>query len=117
MRLQQKRLHDAKRRAEQPWRKWYSTARWRAKRLAQLANEPLCRFCSSTDHPTPATIADHITPHRGDADLFWNGSLQSLCKPCHDTTKAKDEARGYSTAHGADGWPIDPKHPANTGRL
>jgi 5-methylcytosine-specific restriction protein A len=32
-----------------------------------------------------ASVVDHIIPHRGDAELFWNESnWQSLCKSCHD---------------------------------
>jgi 5-methylcytosine-specific restriction protein A len=62
---------------------------------------------------TPANVADHITPHKGDATLFWTGSLQSLCAPHHDAAKQAEERRGYSGECDPDGWPIDPRHPAN----
>ncbi len=53
-------------------------------------------------------------PHRGDRKLFWDsGNWQSLCKKCHDKHKQREERRGYSAAVGADGWPSDPRHPAN----
>jgi hypothetical protein len=58
-----------------------------------------------------ATVADHVVPHRGDEALFFEGDLQSLCKDCHDSVKQRDENRGYSTACGVDGWPLDPNHP------
>jgi len=39
------------------------------------------------------------------------GALQSLCAHCHSSTKAIVEKRGHDPAIGADGWPIDPRHP------
>jgi 5-methylcytosine-specific restriction protein A len=60
---------------------------------------------------TPATICDHVEPHRGDVNKFWLGPFQSLCKPCHDGDKQRLEVRGYRTDIGPDGWPIDKRHP------
>ena len=66
----------------------------------------------------PASVVDHIIPHRGDESLFWDQTnWQSLCKQCHDSAKQKEETHGYSSAIGVDGWPIDSEHPANTGKL
>lgn len=32
-----------------------------------------------------ATVVDHIIPHKGDYERFWDRSgWQSLCKRCHD---------------------------------
>lgn len=93
----------------------YSTARWVKRRAYQLSIEPLCRKCSALGVVKPATVADHIIPHRGDEHLFWNGDLQSLCDHCHNSAKKAEEARGYSTDIGADGLPIDPRHPWNSG--
>ena len=34
---------------------------------------------------TPATVVDHIIPHRGDRKLFWDESnWQSLCERHHN---------------------------------
>ena len=34
---------------------------------------------------TPATVVDHIIPHRGDMKLFWDESnWQALCESCHN---------------------------------
>jgi hypothetical protein len=66
-----------------------------------------------TNKITPATIADHIEPHRGDPQKFWFGALKSLCEPHHKGAKQQIEKRGYSTEIGSDGWPIDERHPAN----
>jgi 5-methylcytosine-specific restriction protein A len=61
----------------------------------------------------PATIADHIEPHRGNWNAFWLGALQSLCANCHESRKKFEENRGFTCDVGSDGWPTDPKHPAN----
>ena len=69
---------------------------------------------------TAATVADHVTPHRGDYEAFWHGELQSLCKFHHDKTKQRHERGGnktidvqYSSACDVNGKPIDPNHPSN----
>lgn len=86
------RKYDAERSAR-PWRKWYNSAAWKAKRERLLAAEPLCRMCPA-DSKRWATVADHVLPHRGDHGLFWFGELQPLCKPCHDIRKQREERRG-----------------------
>lgn len=60
--------------------------RWRKARLAHLRDHPLCAECQKAGRLTPATVVDHVTPHRGDERLFWDseGNWASLCKPCHD---------------------------------
>lgn len=91
----------------------YDTARWRRRRERQLAEEPLCRMCMQLGRVTEATVADHVVPHRGDSDRFYHGALQSLCDSHHSSAKQREEARGYSDALDEDGWPSDPRHPAN----
>ena len=100
-----------------PWRNLYKTARWKALRKAQLQSNPLCRMCLDSNMTRAADIVDHVEPHRGDLVKFFEGKLQSLCKKHHDSAKQREEGRGYSTQAGYDGWPTDPKHPANTGKL
>lgn len=100
----------------QPHNAWYNLAAWKGpngRRLTQLAKEPLCRMCKAATRTTAATVADHITPHRGDERLFWEGELQSLCKEHHDGAKQAEDIRGYDKAVDNDGWPVDPRHPAN----
>lgn len=59
-------------------------------------------------------MVDHVTPHKGDRDLFLDrDNLQLLCKRCHDGPKAKQELRGYHDEADSSGWPLDPRHPAN----
>jgi len=58
-----------------------------------------------------ATVVDHRTPHDGDPTLFWDpANLQSLCQAHHDTSKQRDEHRGYIGGSTPDGLPIDPNH-------
>ncbi len=89
----------------------YKTARWLARREAQLRAEPVCRLCLEIEgRITTATVADHVRPHRGDQMLF-EGELQSLCKRHHDSWKKQIEERGYFDGFDAKGDPLDPSHP------
>jgi 5-methylcytosine-specific restriction endonuclease McrA len=106
----------------QRYRHLYNKARWNGphgRRAQQLSKEPLCRMCLAQGRVTAATVADHIIPHNGNEDLFWNGELQSLCDAdpwrCHSSRKQRIEKVGYLTEVGADGQPTDPNHPWNRG--
>ncbi len=89
---------DAGRSLFAPWRKWYSTARWRALRMAVFVRDGFtCQWpgCGHVEPNTSKLVADHRTPHRGDEALFWDeGNLQTLCKACHDTHKQRAERAG-----------------------
>jgi hypothetical protein len=82
------------RRPEPEHKRWYKTARWQRRRAEQLAAEPLCWRCLAAGRATLATVANHTVPHRGDADLFWNGKLDSQCKRHHDSDQQREE-RGH----------------------
>lgn len=86
------------------------------RRAHHLREFPLCTMCLAKGIPEVATIADHVTPHEGNPDSFYFGSLQSLCKPCHDGRKKREELHGYQSDVGLDGWPTDPRHPSNIAR-
>ena len=59
--------------------------RWKKARIRFLKAHPLCAECRKQGRLVKATVVDHITPHRGDAKLFWDESnWQPLCKRCHD---------------------------------
>jgi len=61
---------------------------------------------------TAATVVDHITPHRGNTQLFWDSSnWQSLCEECHNGAKAQLELTGKLRGCNTDGIPVDPSHP------
>jgi hypothetical protein len=91
--------------------RWYTRASWLRRRALQLRVQPLCEQCMKEGRVTAASTVDHIEPHKGDYNSFWHGALQSLCAPCHSSTKATVEKRGYDTAIGVDGMPLDPRHP------
>ncbi len=98
--------HDQARTRDQPWRRWYWTARWRRLAKQQLSIEPLCRMCAQAGRVTEAKVCDHVRPHRGDEALFWQGEMQSLCKPCHDGAKQAMERGRGRTVIGVDGYPV-----------
>lgn len=100
--------------AARNYRKWYKTSVWLNKRRHQIRTFPFCKICLDNNLHTPATIADHVVPHRGDVTMFFAGDLQSLCEQCHSSLKQSAERHGYSKAHidPLTGWPLDPNHPA-----
>lgn len=101
----------SKRRYEKnrPWRHLYNRAQYKRLRLMRLQTEPLCRYCKEKyKRLRPATVCDHIIPHKGDEDLFFSyANTQSLCKPCHDGVKHREEI-GALEKHefGSDGYPV-----------
>lgn len=104
------------------YRAWYSTPQWRGLRnvaidIALHQGTGLCPMCGRGFMSMREMIVDHRVPHRGDRALFYDlSNLQVLCRPCHDGAKQSEERRGYSTAVGDDGWPLDERHPSNAGR-
>ena len=98
------------------WNYLYNQQIWRNRRRTQLREYPLCTLCETRGQVTPATVVDHVLPHKGDEWLFYNGALQSLCEHCHNYRKKHLEMYGYQRDIGTDGWPLDPAHPANKPR-
>lgn len=84
-------------RAAEPWRAWYSLARWKKLRLATFLRDLFtCQRegCGRVEGETSQLVADHIVPHKGNARLFWDpNNIQTLCKPCHDRDKQREERR------------------------
>ena len=106
---EQTRSHQAKRRAEQPWRRWYGSRQWKRESAAFLSRNPLCRYCLALGRRTPSTIVNHYPPHRGDRTAFFDKrTWEAVCKPCHDSTcQAQDKAGQRLQVTGSDGWPVD----------
>lgn len=85
----------------------YDKANWHKIRAAQLRDNPLCAYCINQGLTTLATICDHIKPHKGNINLFTDrNNLQSLCKLCHDKTKAQIERKGFASGCNIDGIPL-----------
>jgi 5-methylcytosine-specific restriction enzyme A len=90
-RLRSRRSDEAK-----TWHKLYD-ARWQRYRISHLADHPLCAECERGGRLMPASIVDHIVPHRGDVALFWDpANHQAMCKACHDTKTATEDG-GFGT--------------------
>ena len=65
------------------------TWRWRQYAIRFLSAHPLCANPYRAHGDELATDVDHIEPHRGDPEKFWNrANHQPLCKACH-TRKTK----------------------------
>lgn len=55
---------------------------------------PVMSLCHREGRTTPATLVDHVTPHRGDRALFDSlDNLQSMCDACHSRKTAWEDAR------------------------
>ena len=72
--------------------------RWQKVSKQYLTIHPLCENCLKNGKYTKATVVDHIKPHRGDPELFWDPkNWQALCKPCHDhKTGTEDSSVMYA---------------------
>jgi 5-methylcytosine-specific restriction protein A len=65
----------------------YSTA-WDRAAAAFKATHPLCVGCQAMGRVVPATVVDHVIPHRGSETLFWaEENLQPSCAWHHDMVK------------------------------
>lgn len=80
-------------------RKLYNTRAWR-----KLRDEVYLRdsyTCQKTGviclgkHPAPnSPVADHIKPHHGDSELFWDkDNIQTVSKAYHDSQKQREERK------------------------
>lgn len=68
--------------------------RWKKARALFLKEHPLCVKCLQEGKITLATVVDHIVPHKGDYELFWDeNNWQPLCKFHHDQKTAKEDGR------------------------
>lgn len=82
----------------EPGRQWYATPQWRRLRESVLRRARYlceCASCRQALAPQPATVADHIVPHRGNQHLFFSlDNLQALSKVCHDRKTMQETRRG-----------------------
>lgn len=80
-----------------PWRAWYALKRWKDLRIATFKRDRfVCQWpgCGRIEGNLSQLVADHKTPHRGNPVLFWDPlNVWTLCKPCHDGPKQRQEAR------------------------
>lgn len=89
----------------------YDLRRWRRASCAYLARNPLCAMCTAAGRTSLSTVTDHIEPHRGDTELFWDeANWQGLCATDHSAAKQSQERNGKLRGCDADGRPLDPGH-------
>jgi len=83
-----------KKRDKSPGRQWLHSTRWRKASNLHKVKYPLCVECKRHGKITPVYVTDHIIPHNGNYELFWDQSnWQSLCNFCHEE-KHKGERWG-----------------------
>lgn len=67
-------------------------SRWAKARVTFLHSHPLCIGCLALGRTEAATVVDHVDPHHGDPDKFWDTSMwQPCCKWHHDSVKQRLE--------------------------
>jgi len=99
------------------YRKLYSTKQWRTLRGTILTRDHYrCQRCgvsltSGKSQPTSAVV-HHKKPHKGNLTLFYDPSnLEAVCWSCQSGAIQSQEALGYDTTIGSDGWPVDENYP------
>lgn len=68
--------------------------RWQKYTKVFLGEHPLCECeeCKKLGRLLPATVVDHIIPHKGDYNLFWDpDNHQAMAKRCHDRKTATED--------------------------
>lgn len=72
--------------------------RWQKAREWFLRKHPLCVQCEREGIVTAANVVDHIIPHKGDKELFWQrDNWQPLCVQHHNAKTAKEDG-GFGNA-------------------
>lgn len=86
---------EADRRRPNAAARGYNSA-WQKARVGFLAHHPHCEMLITSGQRCgrPATVVDHIIPHRGNRKLFWDKSnWAALCLRCHNSLKQRQERR------------------------
>ncbi len=66
--------------------------RWREAREGYLSRHPLCVGCKAVGRVEASVVVDHVQPHRGDQDLFWDeDNWQACCEWHHNVIKQRLE--------------------------
>lgn len=68
-------------------------ARWQRLRKEFLRAHPLCVRCMDLGSVRSADVVDHIKPHKGNKNLFWDqANWQALCASCHNRKTATEDS-------------------------
>ncbi len=93
-----KQAHDATRKSAA--RRGYGW-KWQIAANGYRQMHPCCVECSKNGIQAPGSVVDHIIPHKGDVNLFWDQSnWQTLCRKHHSQkTAAEDGGFGNRQKH------------------
>jgi len=71
------------------------TGRWAKAAASYRRQHPLCAYCALEGRVEPATLVDHLYPHRVFEDVFWvNDWWVASCDVCHSGMKQATERAG-----------------------
>lgn len=84
------------------------SAQWDRVAKVEKALHPLCLGCLAIGLTTPTAVIDHIEPHKGDLEKFWNpANRQPACSWHHDVVKQILEQRFQRGEIGLDALRLD----------
>ncbi len=81
--------HDPNQQRESSTKRGYNY-KWQKLRQHFLMMNPLCHDCEAEGRVVAANVVDHIKPHKGDLEIFWDyDNLRALCSSHHNRKTAK----------------------------
>jgi 5-methylcytosine-specific restriction protein A len=101
------------RRSTTRWQHLYASHRWRraSERFRASPEGALCIDCRARGVITPSAITDHIVPHCGNLDLFWDPrNFAPRCWGCHSAKTRSDQTGKPRRGCDQDGVPLDRNH-------
>ena len=91
---------EADKNRESAYRRGYDK-RWQRTSKQYLREHPFCVMCQKEGILKSATEVDHVIPHRGNIELFWDESnWQGLCHKHHSGKTAKEDGGFGNKARG-----------------
>jgi 5-methylcytosine-specific restriction endonuclease McrA len=86
-------------------------SKWQKYRAGYLLSHLYCVQCAKQGRRMLASVVDHIVPHRGDQEKFWDkANHAALCANCHNSYKQRLEKSGRIVGCDVSGRPTDPNH-------
>ena len=87
------------------------TRKWEEARAAFLKTHRQCVACGA-----PATVVDHVTPHKGDRKLFWDrANWAPMCTPCHGRKTVREDG-GFGNPVAGGGLRFSTRGPEPAGK-
>lgn len=85
--------HEKERYRKSAYERGYDS-KWQRASKRFLQHNPLCACddCKQLPVALPAEVTDHIVPHKGDMQLFWDpNNWQPMNKRCHDRKTVRED--------------------------